>query len=157
MLGPGGAIGIKVLELYAGTGSVGIDLLSHGAAYVDFVEINRSRAQKISEELRERSMTSKASIHRIDAIKVMARLTGNSYDVVFADPPYEITPWEEIINGLQRNDLLEPDAWLIAEHSSRISMADKICGAIAINRKRYGDSSITIYAFSDCNPTEQRS
>lgn len=145
-----------MLELYAGTGAVGMDLLDHGAAHVDFVEIDRSRTQKISEELAARGMTSKASTYQMDAIKALSRFAGHSYDIVFVDPPYEIDPWKEIITELQRNDLLEPDGWIIAEHSSRHPMPDEISGATAINRKRYGDTSITIYAFPNRKETEQR-
>jgi 16S rRNA (guanine966-N2)-methyltransferase len=157
MLGPGGAVGIKVLELYAGTGSVGMDLLARGATRVDFVEIDRSRANKIRNEVATMGLASKTSIYQADAIKALPRLAGTSYDVVFADPPYEIAPWAEIVDGLRRNDLLAPDAWIIAEHGSRNPLPDTIFGAEAINRKRYGDTSITIYAFPNRKETEQRS
>ncbi len=134
-----------------------MDLLTHGAAHVDFVEIDRSRAQKISEEVTAKGLASKASTYQSDAVKALSRLAGNSYDIVFADPPYEIDPWKEIIAELQRNDMLEPDAWVIAEHGSRNPLPDEISGAHVINRKRYGDTSITIYAFPNRNPTEQQS
>ena len=149
MLGPGGAVGMVALDLYAGTGAVGFDLLEHGAVHVDFVEIDRRRAVEINDEIAVRGLASKASTYRTDAIRALPQLAGNSYDLVFADPPYELDPWEEIIAQLLRYDLLKPDAWIIAEHGSRSPLPDEISGASAINRKIYGDSSITIYAFPD--------
>ena len=156
MLGPGGAVGMVALDLYAGTGAVGFDLLEHGAVHVDFVEIDRRRAVKINDEIAVRGLASKASTYRTDAIRALPQLTGNSYDLVFADPPYELDPWEEIIAQLLRHELLKPDAWIIAEHGSRSPLPDEISGASAINRKIYGDSSITIYAFPDSKETKSQ-
>ncbi len=157
MLGPEGAVGLTVLELYAGTGAVGMDLLAHGASHVDFVEIDRSRTKKIREEISARGLASKASTYQSDSIKALSRLAGNSYDIVFADPPYDVDPWDAIITELQRNELLNPGAWIITEHASRIRPPDTISGATAINRKRYGDTSITIYAFPNRKESESQS
>ena len=147
MLGPGGADGITALDLYAGTGAVGFDLLEHGAAHVDFVEIDRTRAAKIRQEIVARNVSDKATTHQSDAIRALSRLAGNTYNIVFADPPYDIDPWEEIFTELRKHSLLEPDAWIIAEHATRNQLPDTISGFTAINRKRYGDTSITIYSF----------
>ncbi len=149
MLGPDGARGVTAIDLYAGTGAVGIDLLMRGAEHVDFVEIDRSRAAKISTEIARRGLDARGSVYRTDAIAILPRLAGNRYDIVFADPPYELDPWEEVFAGLRQHDLLEPGAWIIAEHASRNELPGNIYGADAINRKRYGDTGITIYSFND--------
>ncbi len=154
MLGPDGANGIAALDLYAGTGGVGFDLLDHGALNVDFVEIDRRRAANIGREIAIRGWDDRASTYQTDAIRVLRRLAGKSYDLVFADPPYDIDPWEEIIGELHRHKLLRPDAWIIAEHGSRNTLPDQISDATAISRKRYGDTSITIYKFPRSNETE---
>ena len=154
MLGPDGAMGITALDLYAGTGAVGLSLLEHGAGHVDFVEIDRRRAATINTEIAARGLADRAFTHQADAIRALPRLAGNSYDLVFADPPYDIDPWEEIIAALNRHDLLKSDAWIIAEHSTRNALPDEISGANAINRKRYGDTTITIYRFTESNDTE---
>ena len=85
---------------------------------------------------------------------MLRRLAGKSYDLVFADPPYDIDPWEAMIGELHRHKLLKPNAWIIAEHSSRIALPDHLSCAEAINRKRYGDTSITIYKSSANNEFE---
>ena len=154
MLGPDGANGIAALDLYAGTGGVGFALLDHGAQHVDFVEIDRRRAAKISQEVAIRGLDDRASTYQTDAIRVLRRLAGKTYDLVFADPPYDIDPWQEIIGELHLHKLLKPDAWIFAEHSSRNTLPDQISEAKAISRKRYGDTSITIYKFPRSNETE---
>lgn len=145
MLGPQGALGMTVLELYAGTGSVGFDLLEHGADHVDFVEIDHKRAIDIKTEIRKRGLETRTTTYRADALSVFPKLRGSRYDLVFADPPYEVDPWERLIAELQNHNLLKPNAWIVVEHATRKPLPDNISGANAINRKRYGDSTITIY------------
>ena len=145
MLGPEGALGMTVLELYAGTGSVGFDLLERGAEHVDFVEIDRTRVIDIKTEAKKRRLETQTTTYRADALSVLPKLKGNRYDLVFADPPYEVDPWEHLISGLQSHNLLKPNAWIVAEHATRNPLPDNISGANAINRRRYGDSTITIY------------
>lgn len=145
MLGPNGAEGMNVLELFAGTGAVGFDLLEHGALHVDFVELDKRRAADIKAEIQKRNLESRGTAYRSDATKILPKLAGNRYDIVFADPPYDLDPWEQLIDGLQEHQLLKPDAWIIAEHATRNPLPDNISGTTAINRKRYGDSTITIY------------
>lgn len=155
MLGPEGALGMTVLELYAGTGSVGFDLLEHGADRVDFVENDRIRATDIKTEIRKRGLEPQTTTYRADALDVLPKLKGNRYDLVFADPPYEVDPWKHLIAALQAHNLLKPNAWIIAEHATRSPLPDNISGANVINRRRYGDSTITIYQIdnSETNQT----
>ena len=153
MLGPDGASGLAVLELYAGTGAVGFELLEHGARQVDFVELDRRRADRIDQEIRRRRLEASATARRGEATKALHNLAGNQYDLVFADPPYDLDPWEELITGLQAHNLLKPRAWIIAEHATRNPPPDRISGAIAHTRRRYGDSSITIYRLAETEIT----
>ncbi len=136
---------MTVLELFAGTGAVGFDLLEHGAEHVDFVEIDHGRTAEIKIQAQRRRLESRVTTYRSDAINILPKLAGNQYDIVFADPPYEIDPWAQIIDRLQTHKLLKPNAWIIAEHATRNPPPDNISGTNAINRKRYGDSTITIY------------
>ncbi len=145
MLGPDGAVGITALDLYAGTGAVGLDLLEYGATQVDFVEIDSRRTAALTQEITARSLKDKATTYRMDAIRVLSKLGDKSYDLIFADPPYNVDPWEEMITEICRLDLLAPNAWIIAEHSSRKTLPDQISRTKAVSRKRYGDTAITIY------------
>ena len=145
MLGPDGAVGKRVLDVYAGTGAVGFDLLEHGAEHVDFVEINRKRAEAIQHQAKLKGFDTKTQVHRGDAIRMLSTLQGNRYDIVFADPPYESDPWNDLISTLRNTATLNPDAWIIAEHSSRKTMPETLAGANAINSRKYGDSAITVY------------
>ena len=146
MLGPGGMEGKTGLDLYAGTGSVGIEMLRRGAERVDFVEVVRSRAGLISRAIEREGYESISAVHRMDAMAALNRLKGRTFDIVFADPPYEINPAEQIVRTLRRNRMLEPGAWIILEHSTRLKLPDSLDGASTIRKRRYGDSAITVYS-----------
>ena len=148
MLGPSSIAGKRVLELYAGTGYVGISLLQLGAAQVDFVEIARAYADDIRRSIDSLGYESAAKVHQMDALSWLSRFRGkNKYHIVFADPPYDIDPSKDVLERLHQYKLLEPDAWVILEHSARNPLPDTLAGATAIKQRRYGDSAITIYSF----------
>ncbi len=154
MLGPDGMEGKTGLDLYAGTGSVGIEMLRRGAQHVDFVEIVRSRANAISQVVEREGYETIAGIHRMDAVAALDHLKHSSFDIVFADPPYEIEPEEQIIRTLNRNQMLNPGAWIILEHSSRRELPDHLEDASAIRKRRYGDSAITVYSIDQATSDE---
>ena len=148
MLGPSSIAGKKVLELYAGTGYVGISLLQLGAAQVDFVEIVRAHADDIRSSIESLGYKSATEVHQMDALSWLSRFREKTkYHIVFADPPYDIDPSEAVLERLHKYKLLEPDAWVIFEHSARHPLPDTLAGATAIKQRRYGDSAITIYSF----------
>lgn len=140
---------MEVLDLYAGTGSVGFDLLDHGAEHVDFVEIDGRRSGEIKAEAGRRGYQTRATVHRSDVANVFAKLNGKRYDLVFADPPYELDPWEDMIAGLRTHDLIKQNSWIIAEHAARKPLPQTLSGAFATKRRRYGDSAITIYSLNE--------
>ena len=155
MLGPDGAVGKRAVDLYAGTGSVGFDLLEHGAEHVDFVEIDRRRADEIRRLVRTKGFDGEAKVHRGDAVKFWSTLEGARYDIVFADPPYDVDPWNQIFEAMRNSAGLKPNAWIIAEHASRKPMPKRFEGANATITRKYGDSAITVYRYQDSTPNQR--
>ncbi len=145
MLGPPGVLNLRGLELYAGTGNIGLEMLRRGAHSVHFVERHPKRASAISRSIKSLGFEPKSLVIRSDALAALENLTGVSYDIVFADPPYDTCPFEQIVCALQRLQLLRPDARIILEHSSRLVLPDLLAGAVAVRKRTYGDSAITIY------------
>jgi 16S rRNA (guanine966-N2)-methyltransferase len=80
----------RVLDLFAGSGALGIEALSRGASHVDFVELNPRSLSTLRENLRSVEGEDEAAIHRGDALKFAARLRAGDYDIAFADPPYRL-------------------------------------------------------------------
>ncbi|MEW6367390.1 MAG: 16S rRNA (guanine(966)-N(2))-methyltransferase RsmD [Acidobacteriota bacterium] len=86
----------RFLDAFAGSGVVGLEALSRGAAWVDFVEADRDTGDVIRKNLRGLKAQAKARIHEVNYFQFL-RDTSSAYDVVFMDPPYEFEPVAEAV------------------------------------------------------------
>lgn len=82
--------GARVLDLFAGSGALGLEALSRGAAVVDFVETSPRSIAAIRSNAAALGAGNDAVIHRADALRFVERLTPHTYDLAFADPPYDV-------------------------------------------------------------------
>jgi 16S rRNA (guanine966-N2)-methyltransferase len=80
--------GARVLDLFAGTGALGLEALSRGARTADFVEVDRLALAALKANIQTLKAEDRAAVHRVDALKFAERLEPAQYDVAFADPPY---------------------------------------------------------------------
>jgi 16S rRNA (guanine966-N2)-methyltransferase len=80
--------GARVLDLYAGSGALGLEALSRGAVKADFVEVHRLALSALRANIKALNVADRTVIHRRDALKVAEQLQPGQYDVAFADPPY---------------------------------------------------------------------
>lgn len=80
--------GARVLDLYAGTGALGLEALSRGAVTADFVELHRLALAALKANIQTLHVNDRAAVHRVDALRFAEKLHPGQYDVAFADPPY---------------------------------------------------------------------
>ena len=80
--------GARVLDLFAGSGALGLEALSRGAHSADFVETHRAALSVLGVNLKSLKVEDRTAIHRVDAIRFAEQLAPRAYDVAFADPPY---------------------------------------------------------------------
>ena len=80
--------GARVLDLFAGSGALGLEALSRGAVSADFVEIHRASLAAIKDNVKTLKVEDRVAIHRVDGMRFAEQLAPGRYDVVFADPPY---------------------------------------------------------------------
>ena len=144
MLGPGGPAGQRVLDLFAGSGALGVEALSRGAARAEFVDINERRCLEIRQTLAGLGMEERGRVHRGDAAAVAGRLDGE-FDIVFIDPPYEEDPFEKVLSALSERGALADDAVVFAEHSVRLALPEQLGGVRLERRRRYGDTAVSVY------------
>ena len=104
--------GAHCLDLFAGTGALGIEALSRGAAAVDFVEADVQLADALRANLGRLKQT--ARVVRGDAQRFLAESAGK-YDVVFLDPPFGAQLWTATAQALESNGRLQPQAWIYVE------------------------------------------
>lgn len=129
----------KVLDLYAGTGALGIEALSRGAGWADFVEQNARCCAAIRDNLKAAALSLRASVHCLPVARGIASLTG-PYDLVFMDPPYAMEPDPSLAARL-----LRPGARVILEHSRRTAPPPEADGMGLIRQRRHGDTVISVY------------
>ncbi|MBM3932754.1 MAG: 16S rRNA (guanine(966)-N(2))-methyltransferase RsmD [SAR202 cluster bacterium] len=144
IVGNGAVEGKRVLDLYAGTGALGIEALSRGAAQADFVESHAGRCEALSQSLRDLRLADRAKVHKAKAERAVESLEGK-YGLVFADPPYELDPWEAVLGSLGSGRLLDDDAIVVAEHRHNRELAERYGRLTRTTSRRYGDTSVSIY------------
>ena len=129
-------VGARVLDLFAGSGALGIEALSRGARSVDFVELNAKSLAALRENLRLVGGEDEAAIHRGDAMKFAERLGAGEYDIAFADPPYRLG----LAERLAELWLAAPFARVLGiEHEKGIALPGDA------DRRAYGDTVVTFY------------
>ena len=145
MIGPWAVEATGVLDLYAGTGALGIEALSRGAGSADFVESDAGRCRDIRANLESLGLADTGKVHVGRVEKALARLDG-SFGLVLIDPPYDADPWDEVMTQLDEGGMLEQEAIVVAEHSSRLEL-DPAYGRLTRARsRRYGDTSVSLYS-----------
>lgn len=140
-----GADFTQVLDLYAGTGALGIEALSRGGERCDFVEKDRRMAEIIRENLSATGFGDSAKVLPIASERAAERLTG-PYSLVVADPPYADESSVPVLEDLAESGLISPESGTIAlEHSTKTEPPAEI-GPFSLARSlRHGDSSVSIY------------
>jgi 16S rRNA (guanine(966)-N(2))-methyltransferase RsmD len=147
--------GGRFLDLYAGTGAVGIEALSRGASAVTFVESDPKAVQLLRKNLRTCQLLDRAEI-RIGQTAVFLDQKdrwGGPYDVLFADPPYAAPDEVQIMIHAWRPGLLSERATMIIEQDSRTELPASIDHAALVRRYVYGDTALYLYGVSTSEST----
>ncbi|WP_319547470.1 16S rRNA (guanine(966)-N(2))-methyltransferase RsmD [Desulfogranum marinum] len=142
----------KILDLYAGTGALGIEALSRGAELVVFVDQSREAAQLIQANLQTCFPKPKASflhqrlptphIRRLLDKKVSPKIT---FDVIFMDPPYRQGLAEHTLHMIADAHLLAPKAVIIVEEHRSVELPEHIGTLLQKDHRQYGETAIWIY------------
>ena len=144
MFGPEGVEGLSVLDLYAGSGSFGLEALRRGAARVVMVEKHHRRCEELKMAVAKLSAEARGRVVRGDALRSISLLEG-PFDVVFADPPYADDPFEVLLEKLVENSLIAADGTVFLEHFHKTEMPEAMSGLRLVTRRQYGDSAISVY------------
>jgi len=124
--------GARVLDLFAGSGALGLEALSRGAEAVTFVELNPPSLKALQENISTLGAEEATTVHRGDAMRFAERLPPGAFDVVLADPPYTLDHAPRLVALFRRNPF---GRILSVEHSSDLELDG--------DTRRYGDTAIT--------------
>ena len=133
--------GAEVLDLFAGTGQLGIEALSRGAAHCDFVEHNKTAYGIVSKNVESARVKAKTALHRTEAAEFVSKAGRERYDVIFLDPPYGGVILENALKQIETFDILSVNGIIICESA----VEDRFSHGFAVVReRRYGATMITI-------------
>jgi 16S rRNA (guanine966-N2)-methyltransferase len=125
--------GARVLDLYAGSGALGLEALSRGAQAAEFVELNPASLAALRRNITALGLAARTEVHRGDALRYTERLAPGAFDVALADPPYTRDDAERLVALFRR----APFARILAvEHPAKSPLSGD-------ETRRYGDTAIT--------------
>jgi len=145
----------RFLDMFAGTGIVGLEAASRGVSFVLLVEKRRKLVQRIRMLLEAAGVGCRAMVETLDAFSLAPRLVRRSeppFDVVFLDPPYKLTsplapgtPVGDIMEDLALYGLLTDDGVVVVEHASRSAVAPEWESFAEPETRRYGDVALSFF------------
>lgn len=138
--------GFVVLDLFAGTGSLGFEALSRGAKKVIFVDNSRKALQIIKENAERLSCVDKILIVNDDALSFIEH-SKEKFDLVFADPPYMYPQLDMLVNKIWEKKLLNEIGFFSLEHDSRVIFTPEISPFEIEARREFGKTAITVFKY----------
>lgn len=137
-----------VLDLFGGSGSIGIEFLSRGASICYFVDISSASIHAIRENLIHTKLIDGAEIYKMDAVKAIEYLKNKDvyFDFIYLDPPFGNRQFlMKILKSINDNLKLSSRGILIVEHEKELILEDSIFRFKKIDFRRYGNKSITFF------------
>jgi 16S rRNA (guanine966-N2)-methyltransferase len=134
----------QVLDLYAGSGALGIEALSRRAEWVDFVDHRKNCCDLIRTNLEKIGELQRAHIYCCSVSKALAFLD-SSYDIIFIDPPYSDSSTNNLHINLAKSNLLGENSTIVLCHANRFPLNSDYDGLHLVKQRRYGDTFIFIY------------
>jgi 16S rRNA (guanine(966)-N(2))-methyltransferase RsmD len=144
--------GKTFLDLFAGSGNMGLEALSRGALRAVFVENNRALIDAIGRNIETCGFGGKGEILTSDFIKAIQRLVKRfeAFDILFVDPPYERGIVSLTLEHLQNGYLMEKDGLLAVQHSIREAVAVNESGQLVLtDQRQYGDTILSFFKKKD--------
>lgn len=134
------------LDMFAGTGSVGIEALSRGAAFARFLELDPRAVQTIRANLKLTQCEGRAEVLRADAFRYLERAPDRQFDFVFVAPPQYQELWARALLALEAHPgWLAPDAWVIVQIDPREYAEKSLQNLIEFDQRRYGNTLLVFY------------
>ncbi len=143
----GSVEGSEVLDVFAGTGSLGIEALSRGAEHAVFFDKSAECCGVIRDNLANTKLLEWAEVYQTDFAAGIERLFRDKrkFDIILLDPPYNKNFIQETLKLLTKNDIMKDEGMIIAEHSVSDVLPEAFEGLKAVDTRKYGDTMLTIY------------
>ena len=134
----------QLLDLFSGSGALGIEALSRGAGWVDFVEREPGCCAIIRENLAKTKLAERAHLYCCSVAKAFSFLD-KEYSIIVCDPPYSDQSIGEVLTQLADSKLVGKDTVLVVTHSPHLALSSSYGSMSLVKEHRHGDSCIAIY------------
>lgn len=141
----------EILDLFAGTGSLGIECLSRGASKCVFVDLNKSSIDIVKSNINKARVEANSEVMNMDFKSAIEKVKNNSYkfDVIFMDPPYYKDMFIDALKKIEQSNILKEDGIIVVEHDTKHEFPENV-GKLCKNRnKKYGNTTLTFYSMED--------
>ncbi|WP_027090930.1 16S rRNA (guanine(966)-N(2))-methyltransferase RsmD [Cohnella thermotolerans] len=141
--------GENVLDLFAGTGGLGIEALSRGAGHCVFIDANPRSVDVVRRNLEATGLSDRAEVYRNDARKAIKLLErrGERFDLLFLDPPYAMKDCDELLAEIASRGLVEAGAVAVVEHAADREYGERIGEYTRKRHATYGETALSIYRY----------
>lgn len=133
------------LDLFAGSGAIGIEALSRGAKYAMFIDLNPKCTRIIKRNLEKAKFVDLAEVYNTDYKNAINKMKSKSFDVIYVDPPYNKEMGIDAIKRLYEADVLSGDGIIVLETDTNENVPDEILGYEKFNYKRYGRNILSLF------------
>ncbi|MGH7834780.1 MAG: 16S rRNA (guanine(966)-N(2))-methyltransferase RsmD [Candidatus Binatia bacterium] len=139
--------GRRVLDLFAGTGALSLEALSRGAPEALLVDFSRAAARAIQENAESLGFSDRSTVWAAPALQAIRRLSrkGESFDLIFLDPPYEKDKVGETLRAVGNAGILRAGGVVVVEHSVREPVARQFGALILTDQRRYGTTVLSFF------------
>lgn len=135
------------LDLYAGTGAVGLEALSRGARQVVLVENNPVRTKAAKDHIKAMNIAEQVTIHRqkVEYFLKRAFTAKATFDIIFADPPYAPDAAQKVLSLLKDNDIVAQGGCVVLEHPHKYVFQENVGYLDFVRNYRYGDTMLSVF------------
>lgn len=139
-------VGSRFLDLFGGTGSVGIEALSRGAQFVQFIDKNQAACSVIKENLEKIGFTDKANVRKTDAFSFIQSKSISEFDYVFIAPPQYFGLWSKMVHQIDKKlDFINPNAWIIVQIDPKEFEPLELSNLEEFDTRNYGSTRLIFY------------
>ncbi|WP_250673304.1 16S rRNA (guanine(966)-N(2))-methyltransferase RsmD [Paraclostridium ghonii] len=141
----------EVLDLFAGTGSLGIECLSRGSSKCVFVDLNKSSIDIVKSNIKKARVEANSEVMNTDFKSAIEKVKNNSYkfDVIFMDPPYYKDMFIDALEKVEHSNILKEDGVIVVEHDTKHEFPKNVGRLIKSRNKKYGNTTLTFYSMED--------
>lgn len=143
--------GAEVLDLFAGTGNLGLEALSRGARHVSFVEKHPKSLQLIKENIKKLGLAKEQySIIATDVFAFLKQASGSGYDVIFIDPPFTEQLADQVMRQLSLcGDLLSPGGVISIESEKKEKLLERYGELVRMDQRHFGDKVLSFFSLAE--------